>query len=209
MLREGVDDVDDEDEDPDVRAAMKDKRQIEFERKNKAKIDQAEKAATLMDLKTVDANVEKAAKELGLVMSNPLTNLRLTNPKRMVMKRRGRKSSGDSKSGKALAWLRDNPGAKRGDSSSMLVKILRCHTTLQMLFIMRLNGNCQQLQHSRKHLLAHGVYEGMYLGENNRGWADSTNSIVAAVFESLAEAEAKATEIADWYQMDVKGGVYP
>lgn len=188
---------DDDDEDPDVKVAMGDKRQAEFEKKNKRELTSAEKAATAK---------EKAAK------STPPADEKKEAPKAAEKKeeapksddapaeakKRGRTPSATSKSGQAAAWIKANPEAKRGEFMTHAESFnMTKHYANAFFYSVK-----KKMKVTECFILVHPSVPSFVLAENREinqlQWVDPSSPLEPMIFETMAEAKKVVKYMSEW-----------
>lgn len=205
--------VDDDDEDPDVKIAMKDKRQAAFEKRNKNELSAAEKEAAIKEKmakeKAKEAREKKADEKPVEKKEAPKAEPKAVEkpaPKAEEKKedasneakRRGRAPSDDSKRGQARSWLNSHPNASR--------KEFLAHAS--SFGMSPAYASAFRAAHMAKskvtecYVLSHPSMPSFLLAENREmsqmQWVDPTSPLEPMIFESKAEAERVAKYMSEW-----------
>lgn len=196
---------DDDDEDRDAKIASQDKKQQEFENKNKKTLDAAEKAAKAKAAK------EKAAKSDGDDDASE-------DKKEEVSKKKDDKE-GDSKkdsetpteekaakakkAAAARAWIAENPSATGGQFKAIaLDKFGMGKHYANTFFYAHKNKSKGKTEVAECFVLQHPTISGYYLAENREinqfQWVDENSDLEAMLFENVDQATAFANKVADW-----------
>lgn len=228
-------DRDDDDEDPDVKIAMGDKRQREFEKKNKPELDAAKKAMAERNKAQKEAAAKKkaaAAEEKKAAPAKaeekkpePKKEAPKAEPKKedpkpapkeepkaepkaeekaAEAKRRGAKPNENSKSQRALAWIRSNPSAKRGEFLRWAKENLDMGAAYGSAFFARHNpkSSRQVQQANESWVITHPSMPSFILAENREKgvmqWIDPSSQLEPMIFTNLAEAEKVAKYMSEW-----------
>ena len=203
-LMESVDD----DEDPDVKIAMSDKRQAAFEKRNKNELSTAEKEAAIKEKmakekakesrekKSDEKPVEK--KEAPKAEEKPAAKADEKPTESNEAKRRGRAPSDDSKRGQARSWLNSNPNSSR--------KEFLAHAA--SFGMSPAYASAFRAAHKAKskvtecYVLSHPSMPSFLLAENREinqmQWVDHNSPLEPMIFESKAEAEKVAKYMSEW-----------
>lgn len=209
--------VDDDDEDPDVKIAMKDKRQAAFEKRNKNELSSAEKeaaikekmdAAKAKEAREKKANEKPAAKKEApkaepKAEEKPAAKAEEKSEESNEAKRRGRAPSDSAKAGQARSWLAAHPGAKRGEFMAHAAEWGMTRTYANKEFyaikhkLARANADLKEV-----YFLSHPSMPSFLLAENREinqmQWVDPTSPLVPMIFESKAEAEKIVKYMSEW-----------
>lgn len=208
---ESFDDSDD-DEDPDVKVAAKDKRQAAFEKKNKNELKRAEKEAdnkekvdakkkaeqaqAVKDEKT-KKDVEKA-EELKKEAEKAEEKKETPAEEKKEAKRRGRAQDENSKRGQARAWLTANPTAGRGEFLKHAATFNMASSDASAFFYSHRN----KMKVAECYILAHPTMPSFVLAENRElnqmQWIDPSSPLEPLVFKTLSEAERVAKYMSEW-----------
>lgn len=200
---------DDDDEDPDVKTAMSDKRQAAFEKRNKNELTRAEREAAMKERmakeKAKEAREKKADEKPAEKKEAPETEEKPA-PKAEEKKedasneakRRGRAPSDDSKRGQARSWLNSHPNASR--------KEFLAHAS--SFGMSPAYASAFRAAHMAKskvtecYVLSHPSMPSFLLAENREmsqmQWVDPTSPLEPMIFESKAEAERVAKYMSEW-----------
>lgn len=206
---------DDDDEDPDVRIAMSDKRQREFEGKNKKHLDDnaemlrkrtaeqraaaaAKKAEEKKAAKPAEEKKEDKKPEEKKAEEKKAEEKKEDKPTEAEKKRRGAKPNESSKSGGMRAWLAANPGATRGQFIAAAAErgMSKHHA----------NGYFYQLKKKSQvkegYMLVHPAAPGYVLAENyelkRMQWVDTNSEFEPLFFVKEDEAIKQAQHYAEW-----------
>ena len=211
--------VDDDDEDPDVKIAMKDKRQAAFEKRNKNELSSAEKEAAIkekMDKEKAKEAREKKANEKPVAKKEAPKAEPKAEEKPAAKaeekpaesnesneaKRRGRAPSDSAKAGQARAWLAAHPGAKRGEFIAHASEwgMTKHYANQRFYAIKHALGSKTEVK--EVYFLSHPSMPSFLLAENREinqmQWVDPTSPLVPMMFESKAEAEKIAKYMSEW-----------
>ena len=204
--------VEDDDEDPDVKIAMKDKRQAAFEKRNKNELSAAEKEAAIKEKmakekakearekKADEKPVEKkeAPKAEPKAEEKPAAKADEKPAESNEAKRRGRAPSDDSKRGQARSWLNSNPNASRKEFLAHAASFAMSPAY----------ASAFRAAHKAKskvaecYVLSHPSMPSFLLAENREinqmQWVDPTSPLEPMIFESKAEAEKVAKYMSEW-----------
>lgn len=204
--------VDDDDEDPDVKIAMKDKRQAAFEKRNKNELSSAEKAAVIKDKlaaekakeareqKANEKPVEKkeAPKSEPKAEEKPEAKAEEKSSNSNEAKRRGRTQDENSKRGQARAWIKDHPSAKRGEFLTHAASFdMSKHYANAFFYTVKKGMKVEEC-----YVLSHPSMPSFLLAENREinqmQWIDPNSPLEPMIFESKAEAEKVARYMSEW-----------
>lgn len=188
------DDIDDGDEDPDVKIAMSDKRQAAFERKNKKSLADADKP------------VESKAKEKASPKADTPKEKAEEPSKEKAdtpeAKRRGAKPNADSKSQRALAWIKNNPTEKRGAFLKWAKENLEMGAAYGSAFYARHRNRGDAEIKNECWVITHPAMPSFLLAENRElnqmQWVDLTSPLDPLVLKTEAEAQRIATYMSSW-----------
>lgn len=200
---------DDDDEDPDVKTAMSDKRQAAFEKRNKNELTRAEREAAMKERmakeKAKEAREKKADEKPAEKKEEPKADEKpapkaeeKTEDNSNEAKRRGRAPSDDSKRGQARSWLNSHPNSSR--------KEFLAHAS--SFGMSPAYASAFRAAHMAKskvtecYVLSHPSMPSFLLAENREmsqmQWVDPTSPLEPMIFESKAEAERVAKYMSEW-----------
>lgn len=200
-ITESVSDFDDDDEDPDVKIAMKDKRQAAFERRNKNELSSAAKEADAKDKESAEQTKQVDHQPAKPVTKEP--DASAANNDKPVSNQRGRKPDDNKKAGQARAWLAANPGAKRGEFMAKAEEWGMGKNYANKEFY----GNKHKQAAANKditevYFLSHPSMPSFLLAENREmnqmQWIDPSSPLPPLVFESKVEAERIVKYMSEW-----------
>lgn len=229
-VNESWDRDDDDYDDPDVKIAMGDKRQREFEKKNKGELDAAKKAMAERNKAQKEAAAKKKAEaESKKAEEKPAAKAEEKKPEpkpeakkeekpvakaeekkeekkeeAAEAKRRGAKPNENSKSQRALAWIKSNPQGKRGEFLRWAKENLDMGAAYGSAFFARHNPkSSRQVQQANEHwVITHPSMPSFVLAENREKgvmqWIDPTSQLEPMIFTKLAEAEKVAKYMSEW-----------
>lgn len=203
----------DDDEDPDVKIAMKDKKQAAFEKRNKNELSAAEKAAAEKDRLAK----EKAAKEKAEKKEAPKPAEKKAEEKPAEKKeepkaeekkaesnesneakKRGRTPSDSSKMGQARAWIQSHPEASRSEFMKHAESFnMSRHYANAFFYSVK-----KKMKVTECFILVHPTMPSFVLAENRElnqmQWVDPTSPLEPMIFEKKAEAEKIAKYMSEW-----------
>lgn len=198
----------DDDEDPDVKKVMADKRQQEFERKNKKTLDKDAEAIRAAK-KKADAgktDTKKDDKEDG----EKKAPVEKKEPEKKDDKESGNseKVAKEKKAAAARAWIKDNPNATAGQFKAISQEKFGIGKHYANTFWYAEKAKAKRQAAGEKtavaecFVLSHPQYSGYYLAENKMmnqyQWVDEDSDIEALIYETSEEAEKAASMINDW-----------
>lgn len=205
-LMEAVDD--DDDEDPDAKIAMGDKRQAAFEKRNKSELSTAEKEANIKEKlakeKTKEARVKKAEDSPVDKKESPVASPKAKEKSEDAAdtsneaKRRGRAPSDTSKRGQARTWINGHPSAKRSEFLAHAESFgMTKHYANAFFYTVKKSMKVEEC-----YVLSHPSMPSFMLAENREinqmQWIDPTSPLEPMIFESRAEAEKVAKYMGEW-----------
>lgn len=206
-LNESWDRDDFDDEDPDVKIAMGDKRQKEFEKRNSGELSAAQKAladkkkaqqAAAAEKKTAEKKEPEKKAEEKKVVNKPED--KEATPE---AKRRGKAPNENSKAQRAKSWIENNKSAKRGEFLRWAKENLDMGAAYASAFFARHNpkGSRQQVT-NECWVLTHPSMPSFLLAENRElnqmQWVDPSSPLEPMIFASLKEAERTSKYMAEW-----------
>ena len=227
-LNESWDRDDNDDEDPDVKIAMSDKKQQEFEKKNKPALDAAKKEMADKAKAQREASAKKkeeAKNEAPAKKEEPKAEVKKEEPKKeepkkeepkkeekaAEAKRRGAKPNANSKSQRAVAWIKANPSAKRGEFLKWAKENLEMGAAYGSAFFARHNpksGRQPATQQNEYYVITHPHMSSFLLAENREmnqmQWIDPSSPMEPMIFSTLAEAEKTAKYMSEWKSQSSK-----
>jgi hypothetical protein len=189
----------DEDEDPDVKIAMADKRQHEFESKNKRELDTAKKTAAdkakaLAADKPIVKKVEPKSEQK--VVTPPAASA--TEEKKKL----GKAPNANSKAQRGVAYLKDNPDTKRGQFLTWAKAELDMGAAYGSAFFARHNPKRTMVVTKECYMLSHPSMPNFLLAENveinQMQWVDPSSPMQPLIFATEAEAKKTSTYMSDW-----------
>lgn len=201
---------DDDEEDRDAKIAAQDKKQQEFERKNKKTLDAAEKAIKAKAARE-QADKETADKEKSDAPKSKEDNedkSKEKSDKEVDNKKNSETSSEEKvvkakKAAAARAWIAENPSATAGQFKAIaLDKFGMGKHYANTFFYAHKNKNKGKTEVAECFVLSHPTISGYYLAENREmgqhQWIDEDSDLDAMMFESVDQANDYAAKIADW-----------
>lgn len=224
-INEAWDRDDGDDEDPDVKIAMGDKRQQAFEKKNKPELDAAKKAMADKAKAQKEASAKKkeetkaapAAAKKEETKPAPKKEEAKPEPKKeeakaeekkeespaAEAKRRGAKPNENSKSQRAAAWIKANSSAKRGEFLKWARENLEMGSAYGSAFFARHNPKAGRQQVTKESwVITHPSMPSFLLAENfemgTMQWIDPSSPMEPMIFNSRAAAEKTSKYMAEW-----------
>lgn len=191
---------DDDDEDPDVKVAAKDKRQAQFEKKNRNELTRAEKEAANKEKVDAKKKEEEKAKLKDEKKAEPKAEPKAEEKaeEKAEAKKRGRAPNPDAKAGKARAWLDAHPGATVGE--------FKKHAAEFGMTPHYASAKFYQIKHSKTlkecYMLSHPSMPSFMLAENREisqmQWVDPTSPLEPMIFETKEAAEKIVKYMSEW-----------
>ena len=206
--------VDDDDEDPDVKIAMKDKRQAAFEKRNKNELSAAEKEAAIKEKmakeKAKEAREKKADEKPAEQKEAPKSEPKAEEKPAAAAKseeksetsseakRRGRAPDDNSKRGQARNWIKEHPTATRGEFLTHAASFnMSKHYANAFFYTVKKGMKVEEC-----YVLSHPSMPSFLLAENREinqmQWIDPNSPLEPMIFESKAEAEKIARYMSEW-----------
>lgn len=200
----------DDDEDPDVKIAMKDKRQREFEKRNKKEISDAnaevdkkkKEAAAKAAEKKAAAKAEKPAAEKAPAKEDDKAEDK-PEPKAEPAEKKSRQREG-SKAGRGRAWLQANPQASLKTFKSWAAEELGMSAAAATTYFYNMGGGKRRQALTESWMIRHPKLDTYFLAENRSAgryqWIDMSReeSLEPCIFESEKAATTVGQHLQDF-----------